>query len=386
MPFNELVKSEYGFLGDCIHLNCCSVGVPSMRVQDACRSYYDDFLTLVYGSSEGYGPHRECVREKVALLLGCEPEEIAFTGSTTEGLCVLAAGYPLGPGDNVVICDLENPIVVIAWTNAANNRGFDLRIVKTTNGQIHPHELFALCDAGTRLICLSAVQYGTGFLADIRAIGAECRARGVVFAVDAIQALGRIAIDVRDMNIDYLSCGGFKGLGASFGIGIIYCSNTIIRNINPAYAGACSVDGCLTAPQVFDAIPYLDFYNDARRLENGSHNSPGIVLLGASLDLIHDFGIINIWKHIQELEDLLRRELSVTQMEFTGPQSPENRSGIVVIYYPDRLYSQVKEILRRDRIILTLNPGYIRLAINCYNTKEQILTVSRAINEISELI
>jgi cysteine desulfurase/selenocysteine lyase len=382
----ELVREEFGFLGDRIHLNCCSVGVPPARVQEACKGFYDHYFNLVYGKSSGYGPHRSEVREKAARLMGARPHEIAFASSTTDGMCILAAGYPLGPGDNVVLCDLEIPTAMYAWINASKNRGFELRIVKTVDGRVEPWQLFERADVNTKIIHLSATQYGTGFFADLKEIGRECRSRGIVFSVDAIQALGRRVIDVEEMCIDYLSCGGFKALGAGFGIALVYCSDRIVSRINPAYAGECSVAESIGAPEVFGAEPVLPLYDDARRLEHGSHNTIGIVLLGAALDVLLDLGVEEIERHVLALEDQLRRGIAGTKLQFVGPYKPANRSGNVVAYYPREIHEQVKEIFDRERIVLTLRPGYIRLAFHCYNTPQQVETVIRAFRDISELI
>jgi len=383
---DKLVREEFGFLGDRIHLYCCAIGVPPVRVQNACKDFYSHYIELVYGKSDGYGPFRDKTREKAARLIGCKPGEIAFCGSTADGLCVLANGFPLGPGDNIVMCDLENTSGMYPWVNAAKNRGFELRIVKTYGGQIHPDELFARADENTKIICLSAVQYGTGFFADLKTIGRTCRARGIVFAVDSIQALGRMVIDVEDMYIDYLSNGGFKGLGAGFGVGLIYCSERIIGRITQAYAGACSVVDSVMAPDVFSADPQLLFHSGAARLETGSNNTIGIVLLDAALDVILDLGPAEIEAHVLALEDRLRRGVEGTKLQFSGAIEPGNRSGLVVAYYPEALYERIAAIFERENMILTHRPGYIRLAMHCYNTAEQVDRVAQAFREMSEMM
>jgi len=382
----DLVRAEYGFLGDCTHLGCCSVGVPPRRVQAACQGFYSHYMDLVYGKTSGYAPLRAAAREKAAQLLHCRPEEIAFSSSTTEGLCILAAGYPLGPRDNVVMCDLENPCAMLPWVNAAQNRGFELRIAKTEGGRIEPHQLLALADENTKIICLSAIQYGTGFFADLRAIGHACRQRGIVFAVDAIQAVGRMVIDVEAMGIDYLSSGGFKGLGAGFGISLIYCANHLAPRIKPAHAGNSGVQRSIYAPEVFDANPELALRDDARRLETGSHNTLGIVLLDASLSLILEFGPAEVEGHIRALEARLRRGLEGTHLELTGPVAADNQSGMLVLYYPESLYGEAQAIFEGENMVLTSHPGFIRLALHCFNTEAHVETTLRALRALSDRI
>ena len=381
-----LIASEYGFLGDAIHVNCCSVGVPPQCVQDACRDFLSgEYMDLVFGRlPDGYEPQRQRTRQKAARLVGGNAEDIAFTASTAEGLAILAAGYPLGPGDNVVITDLENPACMLPWLNARDSRGFELRVVKTQGGCITADELLRAADRRTKILCLSAVQYGTGFLADLADIGRRCRERGILFAVDAIQAVGRIPIDVCAMCIDYLSCGGFKGLAASFGIGFVFCAPEVRRAIRPVYAGAASTPRFPSAPDVFTPDYRLERYPDARALEVGSNNTFGIRMLEVSIDLLLRLGIGNIHSHIAALETQLRRALDGSALDVLYLPE-EHRSGIVVAAYPQALYAGVDAILSQGKITLTSRPGYIRLALNSYNTAEQVQRIAEALRAVARL-
>lgn len=382
----ELLHQEYGFLDDRIHLNACSIGLPPRRVQSACQNFFDGYLDLVYGNAPGYSACRAETRNKVAQLLGCEAHEIAFTSSTTEAICVLANGFPLSGKDNVVVCDLENPAGMLPWIGAAGNRGFSLRVAKTKDGRVCLEDLAELVDRNTRILCISAVQYGTGFLADLRTLGEFCHKRNIVFSVDAIQAIGRLNVDVKALGIDYLACGGFKGLAAGFGIGFIYCSDRIVQQMTPAYIGANGVVETPFAPETFTSNPTISLCADARRLETGSHNTLGIVLLNASLSVVLDLGIDAIQAHVFDLESRLRNGIADTSLQFPGPIRFENRSGIVVAYYPPKLYEKVQHILEKRKIIMTHRAGYMRLCFHCYNTPEQVDTIISAMREISDTI
>jgi len=379
----SIVNDEYGFLGDRLHFNCCSVGVPPISVQKVCANFYGEYMQLVYGElANGFEPLRSRARGKLARLINCAADEIAFTNSTAMGLSILASGFPLGPGDNIVIADLENAACMIPWANAGKNRGFELRVAKTARGEVQPDDLFRLADRNTKIIVLSAAQYGTGFFADLKELGAECRRRGIVFAIDAIQAIGRMKIDVTEMNIDYLTCGGFKALGAGFGIGFIFCAKHLVDRVTPSCAGANSVSELTYAPEVFGPKPPVLLHNDSRRLEAGSHNTLGIFLLDAAVELTLVLGIENIQQHILDLEKILRDKIDNPCLNMDVQRKPQNWSGIVTARYPKEKFSSVKDLLNKQKIILTANPGYIRLAIHCYNTEAQILTLAGVLNKV----
>ncbi len=382
-----LVAAEYGYLGEQIHMNCCSVGVAPARVRKATRDFFSgEYMDLVFNRlPEGFEYRRKQIRELLSKLFGGTEKDYAFVSSTAEGTSILATGYPLRPEDNVVITDLENLSGVNAWANARDNRGFTLRIVKTENGRFTPGDLLSGMDEHTRILFISAVQYGTGFLADLPAIGRLCREHGVILAVDAIQAVGRIPLNVDTIGIDYLTCGGFKALGAGFGAGFVYCNPNLLAKLRPAYAGASSSPVHISPPDVVPADYKLQRYSAARSLETGAQNIYGFTMLHHSAELLLELDPAEIFRHILTLERQLREALEPLCLQ-VQPLPEGSRSGIIAIRYPAFAYAEAQELFSRRLITLTLRSGYIRLALHCYNTPEQISTLAEAFRALDAFI
>lgn len=382
-----LIQREYGFLGDHIFLNVSQVVMPPKRVQDAYNSFMADY---VRDFGEDIVPKAWAIVDQARVNLAklvntAHPHEIAFVKNTAEGMSILAMGYPLEIGDTVVLADQEHQSTLFPWINAHQQRGIKLNIVKSVNGEIPLGDMIAKIDSRTKILVVSAAQFSTGFLADLRALGAECRKRGVLFAVDGIQALGRMVIDVQEMNIDYLVAGGNKGLLATLGAGFVYCSDRLVKTIIPPYAGYQSTVSHVSPPSVTENFEELEWYPHARRFESGNLSYNCILAISKGVELLLELGVEKIEAHVRMLEDRLRGQLKNLGLPVVEAKDPKNRSGIVCVYYPADREDQVVEILRSYRIHGTMRGGYIRFGLNFYNTPEQMDLVAEALHKVAAL-
>ncbi|GHV36825.1 aminotransferase [Synergistales bacterium] len=380
----DLVEREYGYLGEDIYLNIASVAMPPARVRDVCRNFLDDYVsTFCRKIFDDFGSMRRRAGEKLSKLINAAPEEITFVKNTTEGNSILACGYELAVGGNVVVCDLEHPSNLFPWINA-QRRGIKVKSIATRHGEIPAESVIAAMDGDTRVVALSAVQYGTGYFSDLKMIGEACRRRKVVFAVDAIQGLGRLKIDVNEFCIDYLSCGGFKGLLGTLGAGFVYCDSGLIRSIVPPYAGYQSTTGHAEPPAVTRDFENLPWHDDVRRLEAGGQNTYGIMAMDKGVELILELGIDEIESHIRGLEAYMRERITdLPRLKILRPADPARWSGIVCVLFPEHAFDAARGIMEKHKIHATLRKGYLRLSIGFYNSREQMEIVTQALMELS---
>jgi selenocysteine lyase/cysteine desulfurase len=120
-------------------------------------------------------------------------EDIALLSTTSQGLNLVPSGLDWRAGDEVVLYEMDHPTDIYAWLNLAD-RGVTMRFIKDRGGRYDAEDLEQLIGPRTRAVCLSLVNYGTGFRAPVEAIGEICRRRGVWFVVDAIMALGALRV------------------------------------------------------------------------------------------------------------------------------------------------------------------------------------------------
>lgn len=314
----------------------------------------------------------EC-RARLARLIGGQPEEIAFTENVTYGINSAAGALPLEPGDNVILCDREFASNVYPWLRLERSCGVEARMVPNDGGGLTVGLLERYADRRTRAVSVSSVEFSDGYTADLEAIGAWCRARGIYLVVDCAQSLGVMPMDVRRYQIDFLAGLASKWLLGPFSTGFLYVRRELIGRLLPPFVGADSVKGDV------DSVAYrLDLKDDASRFEGGLPNAPGIAGLNASLALMEEVGFDRIHQQAWQVSGHL-----ICGLQRLGAQlapcalSDRTRSTIVSFQAPE--LERTYRFLRENRIACSMRCGYIRMGIHGYNTVEEAEQVLAAL-------
>src|SRR5438132_8507459 len=282
----------------------------------------------------------EEVRRLAGRLLDADPVDIAFIKNTSEGIGIVAEGFPWKPGDNIVTAAEEYPANIYPWMNLAS-RGVEFRAVPSRDGRIWLDDIRSAIDSRTRLVSLSFVEFASGFRNDLDAVGALCRERGIYFFVDAIQGLGVLPLDVGRTPIDFLAADGHKWLLGPEGAGIFYIRRELVDLLHPVGVGWNRVDGCRDFSRIdFRLKPH------AGRWESGTLNGGGIPALGASLELLLAIGIPVIAERVTELTDYLCMGAERAGFEVYSSRRPEDKSAIVSLLVPG---ADVRALVRSCR-------------------------------------
>ncbi len=368
VQFNAL--SEFPILKDWTFLNHAAVAPISARAGAALEKYTREATRDAYLTGHWYQQADEC-RARAARLINATPEEIAFIKNTSEGLAFVANGWDWKTGDEIIGTAVEYPANVYPWMDLERRLGLKYVQVPEKNGRIEIGDIFGAVTAKTRMIALSHVEYASGFRNDIATIGAFCRERNILFCVDAIQSLGVFPVDVRAMNIDFLSADGHKWLLAPEGCGIFFCRKELIGSVRPEIGWM----------NVVDAQNYgnydLTLRHDARRFECGSYNIPGILAMNASMKLIEEFGIDLISKRVLGLTELFVDGLKRKGYAVVSSRTEGEASGIVSFTSKTRDHKEINRGLMQRKIILALREGRLRASPHFYNSVEQIEKVLR---------
>jgi selenocysteine lyase/cysteine desulfurase len=308
----------------------------------------------------------EEVRRLAARLLNADPLDIAFVKNTSEGVGIVAEGFPWRPGDNVVTAAEEYPANIYPWLNLAS-RGVELRTIASRDGRIAIDDLRAALDQRTRLVSLSFVEFASGFRNDLDAVGSLCRERGIYFFVDAIQGLGVFPLDVRETPADFLSADGHKCLLGPEGAGIFYIRRELVDLLRPVGVGWNSVVGSRDFSRIdFTLKPH------AGRWESGSLNVAGITALGASLELLLGIGIGAIAERVLELTDYLCEQAQRAGLRVFSSRLPAEKSSIVSLLSPQDEARKVVRHCREQGVVINQRAGRLRVSPHCYNTPAEL--------------
>jgi cysteine desulfurase len=153
----------------------------------------------------------EEAREKVAALIGARPLEIVFTGSGTEGNNAVMFGlFPYSEAGHLVISSIEHPSIREGAARL-ERLGFEVtRVSPGPDGVVSAREMIAALRPDTRLVCLMLANNELGTLQPVAEVANACRERGIPVLCDAVQAVGKIPVDARQLGVDYLVLGAHK--------------------------------------------------------------------------------------------------------------------------------------------------------------------------------
>lgn len=354
---------------------------PVPRVSaDAMRTWAAEAEADVYLGTAWYSDI-EKLRANCAALIHAHRDEIAFVKNTSEGLSIVAKGIDWQWGDAIVTTGVEYPANVYPWMEVARTNGAKVLMVNEHDDGFGrrsvPIEkiLEAASDPRCRMVSLSHVEFASGQRHDLVRIGQFCREREILFCVDAIQSLGVLPVDVRAMNIDYLSADGHKWMLGPEGAGFFFCNRERIERTRPLMVGWMNV---------VDAFNFGDYNyrlkSDAGRFECGTYNVPGLLGFKASLDLLTSIGIDAIWPRVKLLTDRLVERLIDKGYQIVSPREGDAWSGIVSFTSPKHELKPIQEMLRKEKQTeIALREGRLRASPHFYNTEEQIDRLAEAL-------
>ena len=304
-------------------------------------------------------------RERVAAFIGAEPEEVALTESTTDGINRIATAIDFDPGDVVVRTDLEHPAGTLPWQQL-EAQGVEVCVVETTNGRVDI-DAYTEAVADARLVCFSAVTWTHGTqlpVAELVDIAADA---GAFTLVDAVQVPGQLPMNVREWGADAVAAAGHKWLLGPWGAGFLYVDRDVADTLVPSAVGYRSV----TDPTVAE----LTYKPGAKRFEIGTTSPGPHAGLIEAIDAIESVGVERIADQIGTLTDRLKA--GIDDEALLSPQSHE--SGLVSIAVDDP--EATVERLAEDGIVIRSlpHPDAIRVSVHAVSTAAEIDSVLAAL-------
>lgn len=359
-----------------IYLNHAAVAPWPRRTAEAVAAFAEENRRLGAARYPRWLAVEARLRRRLAELVGAaSPDDVALMKNTSEALSVIAFGLEWRPGDNVVSFAGEFPSNRIVW-EALAPRGVELRLADP--GAADPEQaLLALCDDRTRLVAISSVQYASGLRARLEPIGAFCRARGILFCVDAIQSLGALVFDAVVAGVDFVVADGHKWMCGPEGLALFWSRPQAREQLQLLQFGWHMVEHA----GEFDRREWRPAAS-ARRFECGSPNLLGIHALEASLSLLQEVGMETVEQRLRERVAVALEEVQRRGFERLSPDDPERRSGIVTFRVPGREPEALHQQLMQRGVICACRGGGIRFSPHWYTSREQLRRAFRLLDEL----
>ncbi|MCY3818253.1 MAG: SufS family cysteine desulfurase [Gammaproteobacteria bacterium] len=286
MPFDPLAAArDFPLIdrGDNVYLDNAATTQKPTAVLDAVRRYYETTNANVHRAAHALSDAAtqafESARADVARWINARTTaEVVWTRGTTEGINLVAqshGGPALGPGDRVLITELEHHSNIVPWQIACARTGATLAAAKITpEGGIDLDDFDAKLDQDTKIVAFGHVSNALGTVNPVRDLVARARAADAVTVVDGAQAMAHFRVDVQELGCDFYAFSGHKMYGPT-GIGVLYGREELLEAMPPWQAGGEMIEEVTIEATTYARLPF--------KFEAGTPNIAGAIGLGAAI-------------------------------------------------------------------------------------------------------
>jgi cysteine desulfurase / selenocysteine lyase len=386
----EAIRAEFPILQTLVYGhplvyldNAASTQKP-LAVLDALDDYYRTINSNVHRGvhhlSQLATDAFEEARRKVATYINAASDrEIIFTRGTTNGINMIASSFGrafLKPGDEVLITAMEHHSNIVPWQMACEYYGATLKVIPFfDNGELDLDAFHQLLKGRVRILSLTYVSNSLGTINPVKDMIRAAHEAGIPVLVDAAQAVQHMAVDVQDLDADFLVFSSHKIYGPT-GIGVLYGKEEWLNKLPPVEGGGEMIKTVTFEKTTYNELPF--------KFEAGTPDMSGAIGLGAAIDYVNSIGI----DRIQQAEEALMGYAldvlsSVPGIRFVG--EARHRAGAISFLLGDHHPFDVGELLDKQGIAVRTGhhctqpvmdrlgiPGTVRASFSVYNTPEDV--------------
>jgi cysteine desulfurase / selenocysteine lyase len=330
-----------------VYLDSAASSQKPQAVLDAMDHYYEtthaNVHRGVYTIAEQATRLMEEARDKVARFVGASSSrEIVFAKNGTECLNLVAHSWGranLGPGDAVLLSEIEHHANLVPWLILREQLGFELRYIPLgQDGHLDLADLDRLVD-GVRLVGITAMSNVLGTLTPVRRIADAAHAAGAVVVVDGAQYAPHLVTDVTELGADFFAFTGHKLLGPT-GVGVLWGREELLDAMPPFLGGGEMIRDVRLDGFTPNELPW--------KFEAGTPPIAETIGLGAAIDYLQGLGMEAVREHEVRLTAYAMRTLTARHgddLRIFGPSEPAQRGGVVSFAYKDVHPHDISQVL-----------------------------------------
>ncbi|HTO10964.1 MAG TPA: cysteine desulfurase [Candidatus Binatia bacterium] len=335
MRLDEVTRGDFPILERVInghrlvYLDSAASSQKPRTVIEAMSQYYARSHANVHRSIHTLGEEAtelyEAARDRVQRFIGAASrEEVVFTRGTTDGLNLLAEalGRGLGPGDEVLITDLEHHSNIVPWQMAVRDRGASIKSIPLTRqGLLDLEALDRLLTPRTRVVAFAHVSNVLGTILPVARIAERARRVGAVTVVDGAQAAPHLPLDVSALGCDFYVFSSHKMLGPT-GIGVLWGRRATLEALEPARGGGEMIKEVWIDHSRWNDLPW--------RFEPGTPPIAEAVGLHAAIEYLEKLGMERVAEHERALARQTVEQLAaIPGVTVYGPPASVERGAVV---------------------------------------------------------
>lgn len=345
--------------------------------------------TLSVEATDAYDAARDRVRR---FLNAADAREIVFVRGATEAINLVArsfGGSQIGPGDEIVLSEMEHHSNIVPWQMICEEKGAALRVVPITDsGEFRLDAYEQLLNARTRIVAVTHVSNALGSVTPVGEIVRLARDRGIPVLIDGAQAVAHLRVDVQALGCDFYVFSGHKVFGPT-GIGVLYGRLPLLEAMRPYQGGGDMIRSVTFDRTLYNEVPY--------RFEAGTQHIAGVVGLATAIDYLADLGLDRVAAHEHELLAYGTEALTtIPGLRLTGTAA--QKAGILSFVMDDVHPHDIGTILDREGVAIRAGhhccqplmarlgvPATARASFALYNTHVEIDALVGALRKVREV-
>jgi selenocysteine lyase/cysteine desulfurase len=363
----DAVRREFPALAHWTYFNTATFGQLPRRATEAVACHFVHRDELACGDFLAWYDDADRIRAKIARLIRCTPQDIAFVPNASSALGLLLAGLSWLAGDQILTLEHEFPNNLYA---PGLLERFGVETIACPWDRFYDS-----VNAKTRLAILSSVNYTTGFAPPLAEVAEFLRARGVLLFVDGTQSVGALRFDAMRVQPDMLAVHGYKWLISPNGAGFFYIAPQLRERLQPNVIGWRTHRDWRNVDNLHHGIPEL--LSSAEKYEGGGLSFALLYGMEASLDLILEIGPDVIEQRVLDLAAKTRgilRELGATVADHASP--------IVAARFEKHDVSAMARTLKEQRVLVAARRGLLRVSPHLYNNEQDLEVFERALRAL----
>ncbi len=351
-------------------------------LEDYYRGYNANIHRGIYTIAEEATQAYEGSRHKIAQFIGAQDSAtVIFTRNTTEAINLVAYTWGqanVGPGDEIVLTEMEHHSNLIPWIMLAERTGAVLKHIPfDSDGILDMDEARRLITDRTKLVSVVHMSNVLGTINPVRELADLAHAHGALMLVDGAQSVPHLGVTVDEIDCDFLAFSSHKMLGPT-GVGALWARREILEAMPPFLGGGEMIAQVSLNHATYNDLPW--------KFEAGTPNIADAIVWGTAIDYLNQVGMPNVRQHEIELTeyavDRLGEEVDV---QLYGPRDVRKKGGVVAFNLGDVHSHDVAAVLDADAICIRVGhhccqplmrkldvAGTARASFYIYNTREDV--------------